>query len=180
MRIFMVPHDPKWRKAFEDEARRITDALGSDVVVTVHHIGSTAIPGIYAKPVIDILLVAHDHADLDAKQPAMEALGYEALGEFGIPTRRYFRRDNADGDRTHQVHAFEVGSPQIARHLAFRDYMIAHPEAAKAYSDLKRTLAEQHPDDIEAYMDGKHEFIQEIDRRTASLLVRQTPAHPPN
>ena len=167
MRIYMVPHDPNWRQEFENEAKQITDALGSNVE-EVHHMGSTAIPNIYAKPVIDILLVVQDHADLDAKQDAMEALGYEAFGEFGIPTRRYFRRDNALGDRTHQVHAFEAGSPQIIRHLAFRDYMIAHPEAAGAYSDLKQKLAAQHPNDMEAYMDGKHEFIQEIDRRTAS------------
>ena len=168
MRIYMVPHDPNWRQEFESEAKRITDALG-DNVVTVHHIGSTAIPNIYAKPVVDILLVVHDHADLDAKQAAIEALGYEAFGEFGIPTRRYFRKDNADGDRTHQIHAFEDGSPQIARHLAFRDYMIAHPDAAREYSDLKRELAAKHPNDIEAYMDGKDEFIQEINRRAASF-----------
>ena len=167
MRIFMVPHDPEWRQEFEREAAQITAAAGGGSVVTVHHIGSTAIPHIYAKPVIDMLLVVKDHTDLDAKQAAMEALGYKALGEFGIAGRRYFRRDNADGDRTHQVHAFEAGSPQIARHLAFRDYLIAHPDIAQQYSDLKRELAAQHPSDIEAYMDGKHEFIQEIDRRAA-------------
>lgn len=167
MRIYMVPHDPKWRQEFENEAKQITDVLG-DTVVDVHHIGSTAIPHIYAKPVIDVLLVVKDHTALDAKTAAMEALGYEALGELGIPTRRYFRKDNALGDRTHQIHAFEIGSPQIARHLAFRGYMIAHPDTAREYSDLKRELAAQHPSDTEAYMDGKHEFVQEIDRRAAS------------
>ena len=166
MRVCMVPPDPAWRQEFEREAEQITNALGS-TAVTVHHIGSTAIPSIYAKPVIDMLLVVKDHADLDAKQAALEALGYEARGEGGIPGRRFFRRDNALGDRTHQVHAFEAGSPQIARHLAFRDYMIAHPETAQEYSDLKRELAVQHPNDIEAYMDGKDAFIQEIDRRAA-------------
>ena len=97
----------------------------------------------------------------------MEALGYAALGEFGIPGRRYFRRNNASGDRTHQIHAFENGSPQIKRHLAFRDFMIDNPNVAQEYGDLKRTLAAKHPDDIEAYMDGKGEFIKEIDRRAA-------------
>ena len=167
MRIYMIPHSPEWAQEFAREAARITDAVGTGVVADVHHIGSTAIPGIYAKPVIDILLVVNNHAELDANQAAMEVLGYEALGEFGIPTRRYFRKDNADGDRTHQVHAFKAGSPQIARHLAFRDYMIAHPEEAQAYSDLKRELAARYPDDMEAYMDGKHKFIQEIDRKAA-------------
>ncbi len=168
MKIDMVPHDPEWRQEFQQEAEQITAALGS-AVVTVHHMGSTAIPTIYAKPVIDLLLVVQSVAALDEKQTAMEALGYEALGEFGIPERRYFRRNNALGDRTHQVHAFENGSPQITRHLAFRDYIIAHPETAQEYSDLKRELAAQYPNDIEAYMDGKDEFIQEIDQRVAAL-----------
>ena len=166
MKIYMVPHDPEWRQEFEREAAQITAVLGGGVV-TVHHIGSTAIPGIYAKPVLDMLLVVQNHAELDEKQVQMEALGYIALGEFGIPGRRYFRRDNAEGDRTHQVHAFEAGSPQIDRHLAFRNYMIAHPDIARQYSDLKRELAAKHPNDIEAYMDGKDEFIQEIDRQAA-------------
>lgn len=166
MRVRMVPHDPKWRQEFRQEAARISAATGSNVV-RVHHMGSTAIPTIYAKPVIDILLVVQDLAALDEKQLEMEALGYEARGEYGIAGRRFFRRDDKHGDRTHQVHAFEDGSPQIARHLAFRDYMIAHPETAQEYSDLKRELAAKHPEDIEAYMDGKDEFIQEVDKRAA-------------
>ena len=166
MRVRMVPHDPNWRQEFRQEAGRISAAAGSNAVA-VHHVGSTAIPGIYAKPVIDLLLVIQDLAALDEKQLEMEALGYEARGEYGIPGRRFFRRDDKHGDRTHQVHAFEDGSPQIARHLAFRDYMIAHPETAQEYSDLKRELAAQHPSDIEAYMDGKNEFIQEVDKRAA-------------
>ena len=166
MRVRMVPHDPNWRQEFRQEAGRISAAAGSNAVA-VHHVGSTAIPGIYAKPVIDLLLVIQDLAALDEKQLEMEALGYEARGEYGIAGRRFFRRDDKHGDRTHQVHAFEDGSPQIARHLAFRDYMIAHPETAQEYSDLKRELAAQHPSDIEAYMDGKNEFIQEVDKRAA-------------
>lgn len=168
MRISMVPHNLAWRHEFQREAERVSAAVGSNAA-TVHHMGSTAIPTVYAKPVIDILLVVQDLAALDEKQPEMEVLGYEARGEYGIPGRRFFRRDNERGDRTHQIHAFEDGSPQIARHLAFRDYMIAHPETAQAYSDLKRELAAKHPEDIEAYMDGKDEFIQEINRRAAQV-----------
>jgi GrpB-like predicted nucleotidyltransferase (UPF0157 family) len=162
----MVPHDPAWRHEFQHESERIAAALGSNVVA-VHHIGSTAIPPIHAKPIIDLLLVVQDITALDEKLPIMEAMGYVALGEFGIPGRRYFRRDNAVGDRTHQVHAFQNGSPQIQRHLAFRDYMLAHPDVAQNYSDLKRELAAKYPNDSEAYMDGKDEFIREIDRRAA-------------
>ncbi len=169
MRIQMVPHNPNWRQEFEREAAQITGTLGSDIAVIMHHMGSTAIPGIYAKPVLDLLLVVRSVDALDEKQSEMEALGYEARGEYGIPGRRFYRRDNSEGDRTHQIHAFEAGSPQIARHLAFRDYMIARPDTAQEYSILKRRLAAEHPNDIEAYMDGKDAFIQEIDRRTALL-----------
>ncbi len=168
MRIQMVPYNPEWRQEFAWEAAQLTNTLGENVVA-VHHIGSTAIPNIYAKPVLDLLLVVRSVEALDDKQSEIEAQGYEARGEYGIPGRRFYRRDNSQGDRTHQIHAFEVGSPQIARHLAFRDYMIAHPDTAQAYSDLKRTLAAQHPNDIEAYMDGKDDFIQEVDRRAARL-----------
>lgn len=110
---------------------------------------------------IDILLEVDDIVRLDSKRSAMEQPGYEAMGEFGIPGRRYFRKDDASGIRTHHVHAFQSGSPEIERHLVFRDYMIAHPEAAQAYSLLKQRLAQEYPGDKEAYMDGKDPFIKE-------------------
>ena len=77
------------------------------------------------------------------------------MGEFGIEGRRYFRKDHAQGTRTHQVHVFQSGSDQVARHLAFRDYMIAHPEEARSYSDLKKRLADKHCDDPDDYIGGK-------------------------
>ena len=91
----------------------------------------------------------------------MEALGYEAKGEFGIAGRRYYRRDDERGDRTHQVHAFAFGNENIVRHLAFRDYMIAHPKIAEMYGDLKVRLAAHHPEDIGAYSEGKDAFVKE-------------------
>jgi GrpB-like predicted nucleotidyltransferase (UPF0157 family) len=97
----------------------------------------------------------------------MNTLGYEAMGEFGIPGRRYFRKNDEEGIRTRQVHIFQSGSPQITRHLAFRDYLIAHPEDARSYSELKRRLAEEHPLNPDAYMGGKDAFIKDIDRRAA-------------
>jgi GrpB-like predicted nucleotidyltransferase (UPF0157 family) len=160
MRIQVVPHDSAWRGQFEDEAKRIAAALG-EMVVRSHHIGSTAIPGIWAKPIIDMLLEVESVARLDDRRSDLEALGYEALGEFGIPGRRYFRKNDAAGIRTHQIHAFTSESPQVERHLAFRDCMIAHHGAAQTYSALKRKLAQAHPDDIAAYMDGKDPFIKE-------------------
>ena len=165
-RIEVVPHNLLWRDAFNAEAGRVADALG-DNVVDVHHIGSTAIPNIYAKPVIDLLIEVRDIADVDGRSLAMESVGYEVMGEFGIAGRRYFRKDNEEGIRTHQIHVFATGSAQVERHLAFRDYMIAHPEEAQRYSELKRKLAQEHPESMDAYMDGKDAFIKEMDQRAA-------------
>jgi len=171
MKVKVVPHDPGWRGAFETESHRVTAALGSNTVA-IHHIGSTAIPDIYAKPVIDMLVEVRDINDVDGRTAEMESLGYEVMGEFGIAGRRYFRKDNEEGVRTHQIHAFETGSDQINRHLAFRDYLMAHPDEAKDYSELKRRLVELHSDDPENYMDGKDSFITEMDRRAAQWLLR--------
>lgn len=119
-RIRIVDHDPAWSAAFEAEARRLQGALGA-VAAAVHHVGSTSVPGLVAKPVIDVLLEVERLAELDVRTPVLEGLGYEALGEYGIPGRRYFRRGDAAGVRTHQVHAFARGSHGALRHLAFRD-----------------------------------------------------------
>ncbi|MEA3209531.1 MAG: putative acetyltransferase [Chthoniobacter sp.] len=167
-RVFLVPHDPGWAEAFARESLSIAETIG-DVLVTVHHIGSTAIPGIHAKPIIDMLAVVRDLSLLDERSPRLEALGYEARGEFGIAGRRYFRK--GDRARTHQIHAFAIGSPQIERHLAFRDFMRAHPVHARQYDALKRRLAEMHPDDIASYTDGKDGFIAEMDAKAAAWRV---------
>lgn len=166
-RVHLVPHDAQWADEFARESSRVAEAFGEWHVV-IHHIGSTAIPGICAKPVIDMLAVVRDVARLDAQEAEMQALGYEALGEFGLAGRRYFRKDDARGQRTHQVHAFQAGSPQIARHLAFRDYLRAHPGVAREYEALKQQLAARHPADISAYTDGKDALIAEIDARAAA------------
>jgi GrpB-like predicted nucleotidyltransferase (UPF0157 family) len=171
-RVEVVPHNPRWPDAFEAEAEDVAAALGENVVA-VHHIGSTAVPNIYAKPVIDLLVEVRDVAAVDGRGLAMGSLGYEVMGEFGIPGRRYFRKDNQEGIRTHQVHAFETGSAQVERHLAFRDYIIAHPGEARRYSELKRVLAEEHPQSMDGYMDGKDGFIKETDQKAARWRVSQ-------
>ncbi len=163
-RVCVVPPDPTWKRHFEAEAEHIAGALG-DLVSTIHHVGSTAVPGLCAKPIIDILLVVEDLHILDRRTPALESLGYEALGEHGIVRRRYFRKDDASGVRTHQIHSFKVNDDEIERHLAFRDYLIEHAHVASAYGELKRALAVQYPYDIDAYMDGKDPFIKEHETR---------------
>ncbi len=172
-KVEVVPHNPRWRNAFEAEAKHIGAALGENVAA-IHHIGSTAIPGIYAKPVIDLLVEVGNITEVDERSSVVEAFGYEAMGEFGIPGRRYFRKDNQEGIRTYQIHVFEVGSAQLDRHLAFRDYMIAHPEEARKYSELKRKLAKEHSLNMNGYIDGKDSFIKEIDRKALLWHPSQT------
>ncbi len=158
MIVRVVPYDPSWPTRFEAEAQRIRAALG-DTAIAIHHIGSTSVPGLHAKPIIDTLVEVTELGALDAKSARMQALGYEAKGEFGIPGRRYFRRDDEHGERTHQAHAFADGS-QVKRHLAFRDYLIAHPGVARDYVELKQRLAAEFPNDGTAYWAGKDSFIK--------------------
>ena len=165
-KVEVVLHDPNWRSAFETESKLIALALGENVVA-IHHIGSTAIPQIHAKPIVDMLVEVKDLLKIDTYSSEMEALGYQAMGEFGISGRRFFRKGNEAGIRTHHLHGFEVNSAQIERHLAFRDYMIAHSEAAQEYSELKRKLANTYPDNIQGYMDEKDGFIKAMDLKAA-------------
>ncbi len=157
-RVAVTAPDPTWRASFEREAALIQQAAPD---ITAHHIGSTAIQGIWAKPIIDMLLTVPSLDAFEAATPALQAIGYEARGEFGIPGRRYFVKNDAQGQRVVHAHGFTQGSAEVTRHLAFRDYINVHPEAAQAYSALKRQLAAAHPSDIEAYMDGKDAFIKQ-------------------
>ncbi|MEH2260083.1 GrpB family protein [Nostoc sp.] len=164
MKVEVVPHNPIWCGKFDDESKYVALTLGENVVA-IHHIGSTAIPYIYAKPIIDLLVEVENITKVDDHSLGMEALGYEVMGEFGIPGRRYFRKENETGTRTHHVHTFTARSPEVERHLVFRDYMIAHPEDAQKYSELKRKLAKQYPNDIIGYMNGKDGFIKEMQKK---------------
>ena len=161
-RITVIPYDPLWAQEFARASREIAVAMGGNLL-EIHHIGSTAIPGIHAKPVIDMLAIVCDIVRVAEHAAPIESLGYEVMGEFGIVGRRYFRRDNAAGERTHQVHTFQNGSSDIPRHLAFRDFMRTHPAFANQYAQLKQSLADAHPNNIEAYMDGKDHFIKQME-----------------
>lgn len=167
MDVLVKPHDPAWAEAFDSASGPVMDALGRNAI-DAHHIGSTAIPNILAKPIIDMMVSVADIGAVDACNQSMAKLGYEAKGEFGIPGRRYFRKDGKDRRRTHQTHVFQHDSDEIERHLAFRDFMIAHPNWAARYSDLKRDLAEKHPYSISDYNAGKDSFIKRIETMAAA------------
>ena len=160
--IEVVPYDPGWPALYEAERQQIVDALG-EVGKRIHHIGSTSVAGLAAKPVIDMILEVSSLADLDENEFVLVALGYEAMGEFGIERRRYFRKGG--DERTHQIHAFEAGDPHVLRHLAFRDYLKAHPSVLSEYQKMKIRVAEACNNDIESYCKGKDTFIKKHERK---------------
>jgi GrpB-like predicted nucleotidyltransferase (UPF0157 family) len=147
---------------FLEESSKIKAIFG-DELIDIHHIGSTSVPGLKAKPIIDMMPVVKDIAKIDSFNEQMTKLGYECMGELGMKGRRYFRKGG--DDRTHQVHTFQADNREdIERHLAVRDYLRTHAEAVVQYGDLKENLAKQFPKDIEAYMDGKDAFVKDLER----------------
>jgi GrpB-like predicted nucleotidyltransferase (UPF0157 family) len=170
----VTPHDPSWAAMFERAAAEIAAVLGAQLIA-IHHAGSTAIPGIRAKPIIDLVVEVQQLNALDAASAALQALGYTAHGEHGIPGRRFFTKVSGP-TRTHNVHSFQTGHPEIARMLSLRDYLRAHPVDAQAYSLLKEELSRQFPTDIESYTLGKSAFIEEIVRRAQTWRPQHDPA----
>jgi GrpB-like predicted nucleotidyltransferase (UPF0157 family)/GNAT superfamily N-acetyltransferase len=164
-KIEVVPHDPKWSEKFEQEAAIIREIFG-DNLVKVHHIGSTSIPGIKAKPIIDIIPVVKDIMLVDNYNQAMEKVGYRAHGEYGITGRRYFVKFDGNKVRIVNCHCYELGNDEVERYTLFRDHMIANPEDALAYSNLKEELAKKFPNDIDSYVNGKDSFVKAIDKKT--------------
>jgi GrpB-like predicted nucleotidyltransferase (UPF0157 family) len=157
--IEVLPYDPKWIDEFKKEASQIKPIF-RDNFVAIHHIGSTSVPGLAAKPTIDILLEVKHIKQVDECNKQMELLGYEAWGEYNIPGRRFFVK--GDTKRTHHVHTFESNSQDIARHLYFRDYLKSHPKEAKEYANLKIKLAEQFAHNRRAYVQNKQEFVRRM------------------
>lgn len=157
----IVCHDPRWAEAYKKEADVWRAGL-SDALIAIHHMGSTAVPGIMAKPTIDILIEACDLAEIEAQTPQLERLGYVARGAYGIEGRRYFvRRTDLDWLRGFHVHVYATGSAQLERHLLFRDVLLSKPAIARAYEDLKRSLASPSGVLIEDYAARKWSFIED-------------------
>lgn len=161
--IVVTDYNPLWTKMFEDEARLIRGVL-EDNCITIYHIGSTSVPGLAAKPIIDIMPVVHSLDHVDTVKGNFEKIGYEYLGEFGIRGRRYLRKGG--DERTHQIHIFsEHSTDDIERHLALRDYLRTHKEDCDAYAILKKTLAEKYEYDIDGYCDGKDKFVKQLEQK---------------
>jgi GrpB-like predicted nucleotidyltransferase (UPF0157 family) len=157
--IEIVEYNPDWPKEFEAEAARL-NPLFKDNLIAIYHMGSTSVPGLPAKPTIDFAVEVKDIHLVDTINKQMAELGYEAWGEYGITGRRFFVK--GVDKRTHHVHAYQTGSPEIKGYLVYRDYLIAHPEYAKEYVALKTSLAKKFRNDRGAYAKGKRDFIDSM------------------
>jgi len=165
--VQLEPHNAAWAHWAAREAARLQAAVGAPLL-RVHHIGSTAIAGIVAKPILDLLPEVRSLAQLDASRAAFEDLGYAWRGEYGLPGRRYCTLcDPATGRKLVHAHCYAAGDPEIDRHLAFRDYLRAHEDVARAYEAEKLRCRALHPYDSGAYSEAKNAWIQPM--QTAAL-----------
>jgi GrpB-like predicted nucleotidyltransferase (UPF0157 family) len=163
MNVIVKNYDEDWVQLFKNEAKDIW-VIFKDEILGIHHIGSTAVPNLKAKPIIDIMPLVKDIEIVDWFNEKMIEIGYEPLGEFGIRGRRYFRKGGEN--RTHQVHIFQSDNEfEIERHLAVRDYLRSHIKEAIKYGELKERLASKFPKDIEGYSAGKAEFVKNLERK---------------
>ncbi|CAM3637863.1 GrpB family protein [Phaeobacter inhibens] len=170
MSLIVAP-DPTWPTQAKAEADRWTD---SDVygLIEVHHIGSTAVPGLPAKPIIDLIPVFESEAAMDTARLTIEALGFEWLGEFGLPGRRYCRADDPEtGKRRVQAHCYVKGSDEITRHIAFRDALRANAALRAGYAAIKGKCAALHPGDMHGYGDCKSDWVQKIEAHAINALA---------
>ncbi len=158
--IGIVEHRPQWAAEAQAELARVAAALGP-LVVRLEHIGSTSVPGLAAKPILDLQVSVQDTADPAGFIEPLERLGYlyapsPGFEFFALPPER---------PRTHHLHVCQAGSDHEHRHLAVRDFLRAHPDEAAAYEAVKRDVAARHPEDRLAYMAGKHDHVVALERR---------------
>jgi len=175
--IALSEYDPRWPELFRQERAHLLACLPADLVRRIEHFGSTAVPGLTAKPIVDLLV---EVTDLEATKarivPILEAQGYDYIwrpthGDDGPPWYAWFiKRDPASGARTHHIHMVEAHFEHW-NSLLFRDYLISHPEVAREYETLKRQLAASHPNDRVAYTNGKRRFIEDVTLRARKSLI---------
>ncbi|GAB5437045.1 GrpB family protein [Falsiruegeria mediterranea] len=164
MSLIVAP-DPNWPVQAQAEADRWR-ALELPGLVTIHHIGSTSVPGLPAKPIIDLLPVFETTDACDAVQTRIESIGYEWLGEFGLPGRRYVRLIDPDtGKRLFHAHCYAQGSAEITRHLALRDVLRDNAPLRAAYTSVKARCAALHPGDHQAYGACKADWIDKAETK---------------
>jgi GrpB-like predicted nucleotidyltransferase (UPF0157 family) len=156
--VRLIPFTMEWERLFIEEKIRLLAAVGK-YVFDIQHVGSTSIPGMAAKPIIDIAIAVKNFEEASVCIKPIEKLGYEYKGENGIPRRHFFAKGNP---RTHHVHMNEIGSRDWNDQIIFRDYLTQHREIAKEYAELKIEFAKRYPTDRQSYLDSKAPFIERV------------------
>jgi GrpB-like predicted nucleotidyltransferase (UPF0157 family) len=159
-RVRLTAYRPSWKRAFEREAAKLRSALGTRIL-RIEHVGSTAVKGMDAKPIVDLMAAVPNLAEAVHLQDDLTAVGYRRFDEDDVPGRLFFTKGKGIM-RTHHLSLAEPASTYWQRQLLFRDHLRAHPEAVDSYNHLKRDLAQRYPTDRVSYTAGKHEFINTI------------------
>ena len=159
--VVVLPYDEQWKQDFLKIRTELTNVLGQ-LTTRIEHIGSTSVQGLSAKPIIDIDVVIRDHTMLEEVIAALAEIGYRHEGDLGIAGREAFTYDGKEHLQKHHLYVCPADSPELKRHIAFRDYLRTHPDAVREYSCIKEEGARQYPDDIEGYIEYKSPFIEKI------------------
>jgi GrpB-like predicted nucleotidyltransferase (UPF0157 family) len=178
--VIVVPYDPSWPERFA-QFHSVYARVLDGVATAIEHVGSTAVPGLHAKPIIDIDVVIPSTELLPEVTRRLGTLGYSHGGNAGVPSRESFDCDSPDVPRDgsgrqwslHNLYVCAVGARELGRHLAFRDWLRAHPDDAAEYGQLKQRLAEQFRHDREAYVDGKSALVERVLAQAATAQARR-------
>ena len=159
MKVRLSEFDSKWSKSYKDECDVMTRIFG-DEIVSFEHFGSTSVPVMKAKPVVDIMILVRDINQIDKFNAQLESIGYDVAGEWGIEGRRLVRKGG--DNRSHHIHIYQHDHPEVYRHLVVRDYLMEKSEEVKTYSDFKERLASKY-DDTRECSKAKKEFVSELE-----------------
>ena len=159
--VVVEPYDEKWKQDFIDIKTELEQALG-DLALSIEHVGSTSVPCLSAKPIIDIDVVIDNISILDEVISALGNIGYTHEGDQGIPGREAFKYEGKEHLRKHHLYVCAKDADELKRHISFRDFLRTHPEAVQDYSKVKEEGALLFPYDIDSYIEHKAPFIQGI------------------
>lgn len=157
-------YNPDWQEQFEAQKAELQSILG-DEAIRIEHMGSTAVPGLAAKPQIDVLVEVRNLETIPSFYDAMETVGYQPKGDYTMTGEEYFTLDNADGIRLASVHMYPSDHPEVAFQINFREYLKSHPDEVNDYGALKLSLQKRFPNDYKAYGKGKEQYVNDLRTR---------------
>ncbi len=158
--VVVLPYDNKWKQDFEEIKKEISEVIGS-FTIAIEHVGSTSVEGLAAKPIIDIDVVVKPD-DIKRAIDGLESIGYVHEGNLGIEGREAFAYEGKEHLQIHHLYVCPEDSPELKRHIAFRDYLRGHKDARVKYGNVKLEVAKLYPNDIERYIEHKSPIIEEI------------------